>query len=204
MINLKDLLELIPVIYDYFVPGFVFFWLRKVLFQANKDERTLQNYVVFSTIIKTIVDAFIVFVHFEETPIELVRFYYILISAGVFAANYLIVKLPAVNEYLIKKHGISFEEDIWARTIDKDERTSICLTLSNGKVVAGSPAFINDKYIAVVNYYLGNNKKNDDYEFGDIYDDSQMCVVPIAEVKMMQTDYADGSKVKQRNQKVSI
>lgn len=134
----------------------------------------------------------------------LIKAYYILISVAVFAVDYLIVKLPCVNAYLTKKHGISFEEDIWARTIDDDEKTSVCITMSNGKVVAGSPSFINDKYIAVVNYYLGNNKANDDYQFGDIYNDSQMCIVPISEIKMMQTDYADGSKVKQRNKSVMV
>ena len=193
---LEDLVDFLPFIFDYYIPGVVFFFLRERVLQiklAAKD--TPMSTVVLSTIIKFVVDVICSIKMLSGTPSVLMHVYYIAAAIVFFAIDFAIVRTNFANKHLANLNGLTFQDDIWARIVGNDGRTAITVTLSDGSIVTGRPMYINKEYISIAEYSF----RNKDVAFGDTHNDYELCTVPIKDIRMVQTKYLNGSEVKELN-----
>lgn len=192
----EDLMEFLPFIFDYYVPGAVFFFLRGRVLQIKLEAKdTVAPIITLSVVIKFIVDAICNTKLFAGTPLVFTHLYYILAAVILFALDTAIVRTNFANKCLVNLNGLTFQDDVWARVVGSDGKTAITVTLSDGSVVTGRPMYINKEYISIAEYSF----RNKDVAFGDTHNDYELCTVLIKDIKMIQTKYLDGSEVKELN-----
>lgn len=192
----EDLMEFLPFIFDYYIPGVVFFFLRGRVLQIRLETKDpIIPTVTLSVVIKFIVDAICNTKLFAGTPFVFVHAYYILAAVILFVLDAAIVRLNFINKHLASINGLTFQDDVWARIIGDDGKTAITITLSDGSVIVGRPMYINKEYISIAEYSI----RNKDSVFGQTHDDCELCTVPIKDVRTVQTEYLSGSEVKKLN-----
>ncbi len=192
----EDLMEFLPFIFDYYIPGAVFFFLRGRVLQIKLEAKdTVAPIITLSVVIKFIVDAICNTKLLAGTPLVFTHLYYILAAVILFVLDAAIVRTNFSNKFLVNLNGLTFQDDVWARVVGSDGKTAITVTLSDGSMVTGRPMYINKEYISIAEYSF----RNKDVAFGDTHNDYELCTVPIKDIRAVQTKYLDGSEVKELN-----
>ena len=190
-----DLIKFLPFVFDYYVSGAIFYFLRDRILQIKLKDSAIVTTVVFSAIVKIVVDAVMNTKILAGTPISIVRVYYIALSILLFLIDFGIVRTNFANKHLAKWHGTTFEDDVWTRILGNDGKTAITATLSDGSIITGRPMYINKEYIAIAEYRI----RNKDTAFNGVHNNDELCTILIKDIKMVQTAYLNDSAVKKLN-----
>lgn len=190
-----SLTELLPLLFDYYVPGYIFFWMLEQVLHSNNAKATIQSRVIFSAVVKVFIDALFEILPVEFYSVHLVHVIYIGFAIVLFGVVFLLTKTKRVNIGLAKLLGLTFEDNIWARVIGTDGKTALSITLKNGNKIIGRPAYINKDYIAMAEYSI----KTGNTGYSDTHNDYELCTVAIDEIAVVETFYLDGSQIKELN-----
>lgn len=202
---ISDIIALLPYLFDYVIPGFIFFGVRRTFFPEKKTmEKSILYIIVCSAIIKTLIDAFISILPNGQIILQKfsnpIRAVYIVVAIAVSVAEYVLRRIPKVSAILSNHLGIAARPNVWLRFIGTDGKTYLTVTTDTGEKIFGSPQFINEDYIVLMPYIIegsGNSKQAKD---------DRAVILPCNKIKRMETAYDEGSeilKINQEKQKIA-
>lgn len=177
--NIKNLIEVLPELFCYFIPGAIAIKLYDILFLKK---RSLEDFtfwsVVLSFIIKLIVDII------WKSPQNQI-------------GNIVIaVIIPLVIYFCVRKNpfnidsffGVTFPSNIWLDMLDFDNNNYVVIHMSDGKVYNGTIYSADDDWMILKDYCSGGETKKPDP------DDHQILCIPTSEIKYLEWAYEEDSE----------
>lgn len=190
MIFIDNIAGFLPYAFDYILPGFAFFYMRKILFLKKETVNESVLYIVLcGAIIKTIVD-FCISLFAVSVGTQWIHILYILTPVIWCFSEYFFRKSTYIYRFCSERFGISTVPNVWLRTLGIDGLTVVKIHTKSGHEILGNPEHYDDDFIVLKNYVI------DDI---DEPKDGSLASVPTSNIDYFETVYYDGSKVLKMN-----
>ena len=175
--NLKDLLEILPSLLSYFIPGAVAIELYDILF-LKKQEHTAFTFwsVVLSYIIKLVADSI------WNNPQNSLGNIAISIIAPLLFYFLSRFKLFGIDSIF----GVTTSSNIWLKVLDFDENNYIVAHLIDGKSYIGTIYSVDNDWLILKDYYSADGKSDNDCK--------QILCIPTSKIDRFEYAYDKDSK----------
>lgn len=181
--NIKDLIEVLPNLLCYFIPGAIAIKLYDILMLKKQSLESFSFWsIVWSYTIKLIVEVI------WKSPQNQIG--NIAIAVIVPLAIYFFARC---NPFGIDSFfGVTPSTNIWLKMLDFDDNNYIVAHLSDGKIYVGTIYSVDDDWMILKDYYSSNNTKESSS------DDHQILCIPTDEIEYFEWVYEkDSDKIKE-------
>ncbi len=181
--NIKDLIEVLPNILCYFVPGAIAIKLYDIFMLKKQSLESFSFWsVVWSYIIKLAVDAIW---RYPQNQIGNIAIAVITPIAIYFFARY--------NPFNIDSFfGATPPTNIWLEMLDFNDNNYTVVHLSDGKIYNGTVYSVDDDWMVLKDYSSGGETQGSDP------DDHQILCIPTSKIEYFEWAYEkDSEKIKE-------
>lgn len=140
MIHIKEFLDCIPQLSSYFIPGFIFLYVRQYA-QIKEVKKIDFSYraIIASFIIKAFVDTLFQIKFFVNAPLSVVYLTYYIVAALAPILEFALRNTLWANRLFRDTFQLSLTTDIWARTIGTDGKSCLRVYLNSDISIMGVP-----------------------------------------------------------------
>jgi len=191
--NLKIIIELIPAIFSYFVPGATFILIYQTFLNENFDNKHIVPSVIISYCICTLEDSLLGRWTFYYNYNYI--FYFI---SGLFWG---LIFCHVVNSEkyrdFVNRIGISPPSNIYLNSIGIDEKANLIVYTSDGRMYIGHPVYWNGEWLTLSSYYEMYKLKDGNTEFSEdiLKDRNKTLNISMIDIKRFEAIYDDDSIV---------
>lgn len=187
MIHIKEFLDCIPQLSSYFIPGFIFLYVRQYA-QIKEVKKIDFSYraIIASFIIKAFVDTLFQIKFFVNAPLSVVYLTYYIVAALAPILEFALRNALWANRLFRDTFQLSLTTDIWARTIGTDGKSCLRVYLNSDISIMGVPKYFDEDYLLLVKYAICDSE-------GEIPEPQtgSSITIPIKNIKYFESVYTD-------------
>lgn len=183
--NFEDLIQVLPELFTYFIPGAVALVIYDFIFLKKQEHSAFLFWsVVISYIVKVVVDTCVT-----------TRFNNIICIIVCVISSFILYGLQRIGviDKLFSFLGLSDIQNIWLSTLDLNGCNYTIVHLSNGHAYCGLVQQADDNWLILTDYNsvrVGNNTKTKDDE-----PCNQILCIPMSSIECFEMAYDDGSEM---------
>lgn len=187
--NLKELIEVLPDLLTYFIPGAITLAICDFIFLNKQDHTTFLFWsVIVSYITKILTDACI------NTRFN--NIIYLVICTIIPFVLYGLKRIGAVD-WVLSIFRLSDIRNIWLSTLDLDGCNYVILCLSDGTRYRGLIESADNNWVILTNYDKMDQQKPKEAQSNVAADEpyQKIICIPMAKVERFEMTYDDGSEM---------
>lgn len=187
--NLKELIEVLPDLLPYFIPGAITLAICDFIFLNKQDHTTFLFWsVIVSYIIKILIDACIT-TQFNNIIYLIVCVLIPFILYG--------LKRIGVIDWTLSIFRLSDIRNIWLSTLDLDGCNYVILYLSDGTRYRGLIESADNNWVILTDYDKMDQPTPKDKQNSSTTDEScqKIICIPMTKVERFEMTYDDGSEM---------
>lgn len=190
--NLKELIEVLPDLLTYFIPGAITLAICDFIFLNKQDHTTFLFWsVIVSYITKILTDACI------NTGFN--NIIYLVICTIIPFVLYGLKRIGAVD-WVLSIFRLSDIRNIWLSTLDLDGCNYVILCLSDGTRYRGLIESADNNWVILTNYDKMDQQKPKEAQSNAAADEpyQKIICIPMTKVERFEMTYDDGSEMLKR------